>query len=68
MTWTQVSVLGFLIFIVGWVVESRLETVIRAISKLETAVEDLGPIIGRNLGAATDEITRAVEGLKSTDE
>ncbi len=45
MSWIQIAVLGFLVFAVGWVVEARLESLIKELSgfrhDLEMAVEKI---------------------------
>jgi hypothetical protein len=38
MTWIQAGFLGFLIFAVGWVVEARLERLIKEVQAIRAAL------------------------------
>ena len=59
MTWVQVAVLGFLIFVVGWSLENRLGAVIDAISNLNARIDT----IQQAIEDSTNEITTEISAL-----
>lgn len=60
MTWIQVGVLGFLIFVVGWSLENRLGAVIDAISVLNGSIDTLR----QTVEDSTNEITTEISALR----
>ncbi len=60
MTWVQVAVLGFLIFVVGWSLENRLGAVIDPISNLNATIDTLRQAIEDS----TNEITTEISDLR----